>query len=61
MTEVGPVDFFIYASEEAFRGALAPGTREHVGGQANPAIRTMVANISQDQVDSDLVEQLRDP
>ncbi len=56
VTDVKPVDFFIYASEDAFRGALAPGTREHVGGQANPAIRTMVANISQDEVDSDLVD-----
>ena len=42
VTEVEPVDFFIYSTEEALRGALAPGAREHVGGQANPAIRTMV-------------------
>ncbi len=58
VTEVKPVDFFIYSSEEAFRGALAPGAREHVGGQANPAIRTMVGNIAQSEVDSDWVDTL---
>ena len=40
VTETEPVDFFIYDSDEAFRDALGPGTRENVGGQANPAIRT---------------------
>ncbi len=58
VTDVKPVDFFIYSSEEAFRGALAPGSREHVGGQANPAIRTMVGNISADEVGSDWVDTL---
>lgn len=58
VTEVKPVDFFIYSTEEAFRGALAPGAREHVGGQANPAIRTMVGNISASDVDSDWVDTL---
>ncbi len=58
VTEVKPVDFFIYSTEEAFRGALAPGAREHVGGQANPAIRTMVGNISADEVGSDWVDTL---
>ncbi|MCY7418542.1 MAG: hypothetical protein LH650_08620 [Chloroflexi bacterium] len=58
VTEVKPVDFFIYSTEEAFRGALAPGARENVGGQANPAIRTMVGNISADEVGSDWVDTL---
>ncbi len=58
VTEVKPVDFFIYSTEEAFRGALGPGARENVGGQANPAIRTMVGNISADEVGSDWVDTL---
>jgi hypothetical protein len=58
VTEVKPVDFFIYSTEEAFRGALAPGAREHVGGQANPAIRTMVGDIAADEVDSNWVDIL---
>ena len=58
VTDVKPVDFFIYSTEEAFRGALAPGAREHVGGQANPAIRTMVGNIAANEVDSDWVDIL---
>lgn len=56
--DVRPVDFFIYASEADFRGALAPGAREHVGGQANPAIRTMVGQIAQSDVESDWVDTL---
>src|SRR5262249_40084001 len=48
----------IYATEDDFRGALAPGAREHVGGQANPAIRTMVGEIAQSDVDSDWVDVL---
>jgi len=58
VADVQPVDFFIYSSDEAFRGALSPGTREHVGGQANPAIRTMVGNISAAEVESDWVDTL---
>jgi hypothetical protein len=58
VADVQPVDFFIYSSEDAFRGALSPGAREHVGGQANPAIRTMVGNISESEVDSDWVDTL---
>ncbi len=42
VTDVKPVDFFIYSTDADFRGALAPGAREWVGGQANPATRTMV-------------------
>ena len=58
VAEVEPVDFFIYATEDALRGALAPGAREHVGGQANPAIRTMVGRIAPTDVESSWVDTL---
>ena len=32
VTEDEPIDFFIYADEDAFYDALGPGTRENVGG-----------------------------
>ncbi len=43
--EERPIDFFIYADEQAFYDALGPGTRENVGGQANAEIRTLFAQI----------------
>ena len=43
VTEDEPIDFFIYADQDAFYDALGPGTRENVGGQANAEIRTMFA------------------
>ena len=46
MTEDEPVDFFIYADQDAFYDALGPGTRENVGGQANAEIRTLFALIA---------------
>jgi hypothetical protein len=46
VTETDPVDFFVYADEEAFYDALGPGTRENVGGQASNDIRTMFARIT---------------
>ncbi len=58
VSHVDPVDFFVYSTEEALRGALAPGAREHVGGQANPAIRTMVGRIAPSEVDSSWVDTL---
>lgn len=45
VTESKPVDFFIYADQASFYDALGPGTRENVGGQANPEIRTLFALI----------------
>jgi hypothetical protein len=45
VTETKPVDFFIYADQSSFYDALGPGTRENVGGQANPEIRTLFALI----------------
>jgi hypothetical protein len=50
-----PVDFFIYADQEAFYDALGPGTRENVGGQANADIRTLFALIRPDEIDDDWV------
>jgi hypothetical protein len=43
VTEDEPIDFFVYADQDAFYDALGPGTRENVGGQANAEIRTMFA------------------
>jgi hypothetical protein len=56
--EVAPVDFFVYDSSDALYGALGPGTRENVGGQADAAIRTMVGAIGPQEVDSDWVDTL---
>jgi Peptidase MA superfamily len=58
VADVEPMDFFVYDSSEALYGALGPGTRENVGGQANPLIRTMVGVIRPDDVDSDWVDVL---
>ena len=35
-TETAPIDFFVYADQTAFYDALGPGTRDNVGGEANP-------------------------
>ncbi|MEO7118299.1 MAG: peptidase MA family metallohydrolase [Candidatus Limnocylindrales bacterium] len=56
VTETEPVDFFIYASEDAFRVALGPGTRENVGGQANAQIRTLFALLEPSEIDSTWVD-----
>ena len=46
VTENEPVDFYIYADQNAFYDALGPGTRENVGGQAVSSIRTLFALIT---------------
>jgi hypothetical protein len=51
VTETEPVDFFIYAGEDALYDALGPGTRENVGGQANSDIRTLFALITPGEID----------
>jgi hypothetical protein len=51
VTESEPIDFFIYADQDAFYDALGPGTRENVGGQANADIRTLFAHITPDAID----------
>jgi peptidase MA superfamily protein len=54
--ETEPVDFFIYADQDAFYDALGPGTRENVGGQADAEIRTLFALITPSEIDDDWVE-----
>ncbi|HET7169556.1 MAG TPA: peptidase MA family metallohydrolase [Candidatus Limnocylindrales bacterium] len=51
VTEDRPVDFFVYADQQAFYDALGPGTRENVGGQANSDIRTLFALIRPSDID----------
>jgi hypothetical protein len=52
VTETEPVDFYIYADQDAFYDALGPGTRENVGGEAHADIRTMFALIRPDEIDA---------
>ncbi len=51
VTEADPIDFYVYADRTAFYDVLGPGTREYVGGEAHPDIRTLFANIAPDAVD----------
>jgi hypothetical protein len=53
--ERDPIDFFIYADQDAFRDALGPGTRENVGGQAHSDIRTLFALITPSEIDDSWV------
>jgi len=46
VTETDPIDFYVYADRTAFYDVLGPGTRENVGGEARPDIRTLFANIA---------------
>jgi len=45
VTEEDPIDFYVYADQDAFYGALDPSTQENVGGQALAEIRTLFALI----------------
>jgi hypothetical protein len=56
--DIEPVDFLIYTDTAAFRQAMGPATRENVGGQAHPGIRTLFGLIEPRQVDSDWVDEL---
>lgn len=56
--DMEPVDFFIYSDTRDFREAMGPATRENVGGQAHPAIRTLFGLIEPRQIDSDWIEEL---
>ena len=58
VTEEKPVDFFIYADQDAFYQALGPGTRENVGGQANADIRTLFALIPPSSIDDPWIENV---
>jgi Peptidase MA superfamily len=55
VAENDPVDFYIYADQDAFYNALGPGTRENVGGEAHADIRTMFALITPDEIDASWV------
>ncbi len=55
---IEPVDFIIYSDGRAFRQAMGPATRENVGGQAHPDIRTLFGLITPVQIRSDWVEEL---
>ena len=55
MTETQPVDFYVYADQQAFYDALGPGTRENVGGEAIADIRTMFALITPSEIDASWV------
>ena len=51
VTERDPIDFYVYGDRNAFYDILGAGTRENVGGEAHPDIRTLFANIGPDAVD----------
>jgi len=55
VTETEPIDFFVYADQNAFRDAIGPGVRENVGGLAIPEIRTLFALITEGQIDDSWV------
>lgn len=55
VTETEPVDFFIYADQQAFYQALGPGTRENVGGEAIAGIRTLFALITPAEIEASWV------
>ncbi len=55
VTETEPIDFYIYADQAAFYDALGPATRENVGGQARPEIRTLFALITPDEINDSWV------
>ena len=56
VTETDPIDFFIYADDQAFYDALGPATRENVGGQAHPDTRTVFALIHPNEIDAGWVD-----
>ena len=58
VTESQPIDFFIYADQQAFYAALGPATRENVGGQAHPDIRTLFALITPAEINASWVESV---
>ena len=58
VTESDPIDFFIYPDQGPFRDALGPGTRENVGGQAHPDIRTLFALIAPAEIDAGWIESV---
>jgi hypothetical protein len=55
VTETEPVDFFVYANQEDFYGALGPGAHENVAGTAYAYIRTLLGLIPPGQIEDPLV------
>ena len=58
VTESEPIDFFIYGDQDSFYAALGPATRENVGGQAHPHIRTLFALIAPAEIGAGWVESV---
>ena len=58
VTESDPIDAFIYGDQQAFYDALGPATRENVGGQAHPDIRTLFALITPADINASWVESV---
>lgn len=56
--ETEPIDFFIYGDQARFYAALGPATRENVGGQAHPDIRTLFALITPADIGASWVESV---
>ena len=52
VTETEPIDYFIYADQDAFYDVLGPAIRENVGGIALSEIRTLFANIAPSDVNA---------
>ncbi len=58
VTETEPVDFYIYADQDAFLQALGPSFTESVGGLAVTSIRTLFTHISPDQIDASWISHV---
>lgn len=56
--DIAPVDFLLYTDTREFRDAMGPATRENVGGQAHPGIRTLFGLIEPRQIGSDWADEL---
>lgn len=57
----GPVDIFVYATADAFFGALGPGAREWTGAATYPALRTIFMSLAsggQDYLETTLVHEV---
>lgn len=55
VTESDPIDFFVYSDTGQFYDILGAATRENVGGEAFPDIRTLFANISPSEINASWV------
>jgi hypothetical protein len=55
---IEPVDFLLYTDTREFRQAMGPATRENIGGQAHPGIRTLFGLVEPRHIDSDWADEL---